>query len=356
MKACVLHGVADLRYEEVPTPSPRPGEVLVEVKACGVCGSDIPRVFSKGTYRFPIIPGHEFAGIVAAAGPDGTGAGLVGRPVTVFPLIPCRNCPACDAGAFAQCAGYDYLGSRSDGAFAEYVRVPQWNLVPLPDGVTFEEAAMTEPCAVALHAVRRASVEPGDTVLIMGAGPIGLMVAMWARIDGAGRVLLADIDDAKLEFAQRLGFDRTFNPARSGTVPAAGAAWVQDTTALGANVAIDAAGTAAAVEACLTAARIFGRVVLLGNPPGDMTLSQDAYWAILRKELQIRGTWNSTRTELRGNEWQTSLDFIAAKRLPLKDLITHRVPLEKLPDALQMMRNKKTFFNKVIFTKAKNGH
>ena len=347
MKACVLHGIADFRYEEVPTPSPRPGEVLVEVNACGVCGSDIPRVFSKGTYRFPTIPGHEFSGIVAAAGPDGTGAGLVGRPVTVFPLVPCRKCAACEAGAFAQCADYDYLGSRSDGAFAEYVRVPEWNLVPLPDGVTFEEAAMTEPCAVALHAVRQAAIEPGDTVLITGAGPIGLMVAMWARIDGAGQILLADIDHAKLEFAQRLGFDRTFNPARSGSV----AAWVQDTAALGADLAIDAAGSPAAVESCLASARVFGRVILLGNPPGDMTLSQDAYWAILRKELQIRGTWNSSRTQIRGNEWQTTLDFIAAQRLPLNDLITHRISLEKLPDALQMMRDKKHFFNKVIFIK-----
>jgi len=351
MKACVLHGVGDLRYEELPTPAPRPGEVLVEVKACGVCGSDIPRVFSKGAYRFPTIPGHEFSGVVATAGPDGTGAGLVGRAVTVFPLIPCRNCPACEVGAFAQCADYDYLGSRSNGAFAEYVRVPEWNLVPLPDGVTFEESAMTEPCAVALHAVRKAAVEPGDTVFVVGAGPIGLMVAMWARIDGAGQILLADIDHAKLEFAQRLGFDRTFNPARSGSVAAAGAAWVQDTAALGADVAIDAAGSPAAVESCLASARNFGRVILLGNPPGDMTLSQDAYWSILRKELEIRGTWNSSRTQLRGNEWQTTLDFIAARRLPLKDLITHRVSLEKLPDALQMMRDKKHFFNKVIFIK-----
>ena len=347
MKACVLHGVADFRCEEVPTPSPRPGEVLVEVKACGVCGSDIPRVFSKGTYRFPTIPGHEFSGVAAAAGPDGTGAGLVGRPVTVFPLIPCRKCPACEAGAYAQCVDYDYLGSRSDGAFAEYVRVPEWNLVPLPDGVTFEESAMTEPCAVALHAVRQAHIEPGDTVLVMGAGPIGLMVAMWARIDGAGQICLADIDDAKLEFAQRLGFDRTFNPARSGSV----AAWIQDTAGGGADVAIEAAGSPAAVESCLTSTRIFGRVVLLGNPAGEMKLSQDAYWAILRKELHVRGTWNSSRAQLRGNEWQTVLDFVAARRLPLKELITHRVSLEKLPDAFQMMRSKRTFFNKVMFTK-----
>lgn len=338
MKACVLHAVSDLRCEDVPTPSPLPGEVLVEVRACGVCGSDIPRVFSKGTYRFPTIPGHEFSGVVAAAGP-GADAALVGRRVAVYPLIPCRECAACEAGAFAQCADYDYLGSRSDGAFAEYVRVPEWNLIAVPEGVGFEEAAMTEPVGVALHAARLAAVEPGDKVLVVGAGPIGLMVGMWARISGGAEVRLADIDDAKLEFAKRIGFKDTVNPARDNI-----GGWACD-------AAIDAAGSAPAVELCFNAARTFGRVVLLGNPAGDMKFSQQAYWAILRKELQLRGAWNSSRAQLRGNEWQTALDSMAAKKLDLSRLITHRVPLDQLPVALEMMRDKSAFFNKVMFVK-----
>lgn len=346
MKACVLHGVSDLRYEDVPTPAPGPGELLIEVRACGVCGSDIPRVFSKGTYKFPTIPGHEFSGTVVAAGP-GADTTLTGRAVTVFPLIPCRKCPACKMEAFAQCADYDYLGSRSDGAFAEYVRVPEWNAIPTPEGVGFEEAAMTEPAAVALHAVRRAPIESGHRVLVMGAGPVGLMVAMWARLAGANDVLLADIDEAKLEFARRLGFDSTFNPAHGGTV----ADWVEGTIAGGADVAIEASGSAAAMEACMMSTRIFGRVVLLGNPAGEMTLSQTAYWAILRKELQVCGTWNSSRTDLRGNEWQAVLEHMAAGRLTLDPLVTHRVDLADLPAALEMMRDRKALFNKVMFVK-----
>lgn len=130
MKACVLHDIGDLRLEDVPTPMPKSGEVLIRVAACGVCGSDIPRIFTKGTHRFPIIPGHEFSGVVAAVG-AGVADSWKDRRVAVFPLIPCRKCAACGIGAFAQCEDYDYLGSRRDGAFAEYVVAPEWNLLPI---------------------------------------------------------------------------------------------------------------------------------------------------------------------------------------------------------------------------------
>ena len=170
MKACVLHAIGDLRTEEVTVPVPGPGWVLVKVAACGVCGSDIPRVFEKGTYRFPLIPGHEFAGVVDAVG-EGVDAARIGQRAAVFPLVPCMRCAMCAVGAYAQCADYDYLGSRCDGAFAEYVVAPEWNLVPVPDGLSLEEAAMCEPAAVAAHALRQAKIDLGATVAIFGAGP-----------------------------------------------------------------------------------------------------------------------------------------------------------------------------------------
>ncbi|HOT50780.1 MAG TPA: alcohol dehydrogenase catalytic domain-containing protein, partial [Candidatus Hydrogenedentes bacterium] len=203
MKACVLRAVGDLRCEDAPDPKPGPGEALIAIKACGVCGSDIPRVFEKGTYRFPTIPGHEMAGEVVSVG-AGCDSVLLGKTVAVFPLIPCRRCEACEIGAYAQCADYNYLGSRCDGGFAEYVVAPAWNLQVVPDGVSYEAAAMCEPAAVAAHALRRADLGLGDSVAIFGAGPIGIMLAQWARRGGASRVLLADIDDAKIEFARRL--------------------------------------------------------------------------------------------------------------------------------------------------------
>lgn len=343
MKACVLHAVGDLRHESVPTPQPAAGEVLLRVGACGVCGSDIPRVFVKGTYRFPTIPGHELAGVVEHVG-DGVDTALVGKTASVFPLIPCRACALCEVGEYAQCADYDYLGSRCDGGFAEYVRVPVWNLLPLPDGVSIEEAAMTESAAVAVHALRQAGIDIGDAVLIMGAGPIGLMLAMWARAWGAGKVLLADIDDKKLAFARGLGFDNTCNVRETELT-----AWLSGVTSAGADLVVEASGSSAAFEQCMLAARTFGRVVLMGNPDGDMRLSQDAYWAILRKQLKVSGTWNSSYSNLPRNEWKLALDFMASGRLNLKPLVTHRVGLDTLFDAMKRIRDRTEFSNKVLY-------
>jgi len=342
MRACVLHAIGDLRYESAPDPFPRPGEVLVRVRACGVCGSDIPRIFTKGTYRFPTIPGHEFAGVVEQTG-TGVDPSWRGRHVAVFPLIPCRKCPACEIGAYAQCADYNYLGSRCDGAFAELVAAPVWNLTPIPRDVSFEEAAMTEPAAVALHALRRAGIDVQDRVLIFGAGPIGLMLGKWAEAWGAGQVLMVDIDVARLRFARKLGFSHLLD-AKSGDV----AEWVKNKTERGADVVIEASGSSAAFAQSVACARPFGAVVLLGNPVEAMTLSPDAYWAILRNELRVLGSWNSCYADLPRNEWNLSLEMMASEKLAVKPLITHRTGLENLVEHLVMMRDRKEFCNKVM--------
>jgi L-iditol 2-dehydrogenase len=343
MKACVLHAVGDLRFEDVQTPTPGNDEVLLKVGACGVCGSDIPRVFSKGTYHFPTIPGHELAGEIVQVGKYGDPS-IQGKLAAVFPLIPCRHCAACEIGEYAQCSHYNYLGSRCDGGFAEYVRVPIWNLVLVPDGVSLEEAAMTEPAAVAIHALRQAGVDIGDTVVIFGAGSIGLMLALWSQAWGASRVLLIDIDDAKLDFAAKLGFRHGINAKRTDPV-----AWVQEMTELGGDLIVEASGSSVAFDQCMRVARPFGRVVLMGNPEGEMHLSSDGYSSILRKELVLHGTWNSTYSELPHNEWHLALDFMASGKLNLKSLITQRVALDRLPDTLAKVRDRAEFTNKVMF-------
>lgn len=320
---------------------PQKDEVLVRVAACGVCGSDIPRVFVKGTYSFPTIPGHEFSGVVEVTGP-GVDPEWKGKRVAVFPLVPCRRCASCEIGAFAQCEEYDYLGSRCDGAFAEYVTAPVDNLLELPRDVSLEEAAMAEPAAVAAHALRRAGVDIGDQVLIFGAGPIGLMLGKWAELWGAEKVLMVDIDIAKLRFARAQGFLHLFDG--KGNVEE----WVKKKTGRGADVVIEGSGSTAAFEQCMGAARAFGAVVLMGNPAGPMTLPQDAYWAILRKELRVLGTWNSSFAALPRNEWRLALDFMASGKLNVTPLITHRTRLEGLNGKLGMMRDRSEFFNKVM--------
>jgi len=343
VKACVLHAVGDLRVEDVPTPMPREGEVLIRVGACGVCGSDIPRVFTKGTYRFPTIPGHEFAGTITAVG-GSVDPAMVGRRAAVFPLVPCFRCAPCEVGAFAQCEQYDYLGSRSDGAFAEYVRVPAWNLVLLPMEVSLEAAAMVEPAAVAAHALRRGKLELGDQVLIFGAGPIGLLVAAWAKVLGAAKILLIDVDVEKLRFARKLGYDHLYDAAQ-GDVPG----WVKRKTTHGPDLVIEASGSSIAYGQAMQCARTFGRVVLLGNPAGDMTLSQEAYWAILRKELQVLGTWNSAYANIPRNEWEMTVNYMATGKLEVEQLITHRIGLDEMNAHLAMMRDRSAFSNKILY-------
>lgn len=177
MKAWVLEDIGKIQYKEVSKPLPGEHEVLVEVKAAGICGSDIPRIYQTGAHRMPLIPGHEFAGRVVQTG-ENTDAKWQNKRVGIFPLIPCRSCIACRKGQYELCRNYSYLGSRQDGGFAEYVAVPESNLIELPETVSYEEAAMLEPMAVACHALRRVGASYQDTVAVCGLGTIGMLIVM----------------------------------------------------------------------------------------------------------------------------------------------------------------------------------
>lgn len=344
MDAIVLHGVADLRYEQVPVPELRPDCVRVRIGFCGVCGSDIPRCFTKGTYHFPTICGHEFAGTIEACG-DGVEQFQTGDRVAVFPLLWRDDHPACEEGKYAQSDGYDYLGSRSDGAFSEYVIAPQRNLLRVPDNVSLEEAAMTEPAAVALHAVRRAKLRWGDTAAVFGLGPIGLMVAQWLRAMGAATIVLFDILPEKLELARKLGFEHVFDSREAHAVETVNGL----TGDRGVHVAIEAAGVPPTMLAALEVARRAGRIVLLGNPAADVTLPAPLISRIMRREIDLFGTWNSDYSIYGDDDdWRTSLSAMSSGMLDLKPLITHRVPLSGGIDALQMMRDQSEFFAKVL--------
>lgn len=325
MKAAVLHAVADFRYEEVPMPVREPGEVMIQVGACGVCGSDIPRVFTKGTYHFPTIPGHEFAGkIVEADDPA-----LVGRKAAIFPLIPCHKCAACEVGEYVNCEHYDYYGSRRDGGFAEYVSVKRENLVLLPDNISYACGSLCEPGSVARAAIRRLDVQLGDTVVVFGAGPIGLIAAQWARVAGASRVRVVDINDKKLAFAASFGFE-AYDAERDGR----------------ADCVLEGTGASGALNNAILALKDHGRMVLMGNPARDMTIAQSTYSQILRREIQLTGTWNSSFNR-RVNDWTATVEAMSTGLVKYEELITHRVPLEHAPEALEMMRDGKEFYTKV---------
>lgn len=323
-KCANLHAIGDLRIEERALPEVGEDEVLVEIKACGVCGSDIGRVFTSGTYHFPTVIGHEFAGRVAL---DPTGE-MTGKRVAVFPLLPCFACESCKKENYATCKSYDYYGSRRDGGMAEYLAVKRFNLIPLPDGISYEEGAMCEPVSVARHAVGKLDLEKGDNLLISGAGPIGIVAGFWAKSMGAANIYYLDIDETKLNFAKKMGFFMYEEGVKIDCI-------------------LEGTGASTALEACLAAVKPFGRGVLMGNPAREITLSQKGYWHILRKELRLKGTWNSSYAE-RDNDWKESLAAMAKGQIDVRPLISHRFPLDDAIAALTMMKDKKESYHKVM--------
>ena len=339
MKALNLHGVGDLRFEDVPLPERKRGEVMLRVRAVGICGSDIPRVFEKGTYHFPTIIGHEFAGEIVEA----DNQSLVGKGASVFPLLPCGKCLACQTGHYAQCKAYSYYGSRQDGAMAEYLAVKEANLCLLPDGVSYEAAAMNEPAAVALHAFRKSRAALGDTMVIYGIGAIAFLLAWWAKAAGVSNIILAGRSQAKVQMAEQLGF------AAVNVREVDLGEYVRGLTGgEGADVCIEGTGCSDGAEACLDVAKRFGNVVLMGNPAGNVNISQNGYWQILRKELQLIGTWNSSFSR-QENDWQQSLQAMQSGILQPEKLITHRFSLSEYKKAFDLMHEKQEPYLKVMF-------
>lgn len=329
MMAANLHAVGDLRYEEVDIPTCEKDEVLVKVKNCGICGSDIGRVLVNGTYHFPTIPGHEFAGIVVE---DASGE-YIGNRVAVFPLLPCFHCDMCAEENYAECRQYDYYGSRRDGGYAEYIAVKKWNLIVLPDNVSYEEGAMCEPVSVALHAIQKLKIQEGETLLITGAGPIGLIAGMWAKSMGAGKISYIDIDENKIAFAKSLGFEEYD-----------GESFV--------DAALEGTGASSAITATINAVNPFGKMVLMGNPGREVELKAKDYQNILRKELKLRGTWNSVYASGENN-WKESLQAISEGKINVRQLITHRFSLKETFAAIQMMNDRNEFYCKVVIDNEK---
>lgn len=338
MKAARLHAIGDFRVDTVPVPEISGKELLVKVGACGICGSDIPRIYQLGTskQKYPLTLGHEFSGTVVAVGADADPA-LVGQRGAFFPLIPCRECDMCRIEQYVMCRDYDYLGSRRDGGFAEYVAIPSdWFFVPSSNPDTSLVAlSMVEPACVAQHAIRRSGISAGQSIVIFGAGPIGLLTARWASIFGAAKIMLVDVDDSKVAFAREHGFEAI--NSRTTDVAKAFKAFNNGREA---DVAIEGTGFGSALENAIAAVRAMGTVVMLGNPHQNTTISLNAHSTILRKELNIAGTWNSGYANLPLNEWQYTVNMMDSGKLQVEDLVTHRCDLDGLPALCDGIRNR----------------
>ncbi len=351
MKAWILHDVGSIRYEETDKPQISENEVLVSVKAVGICGSDIPRIYRSGAHRMPLIPGHEFSGEVVETG-SRADRGWLNKRVGIFPLIPCGSCMACRKEQYEMCRQYSYLGSRRDGGFAEYAAVPARNLMELPQNVTFEQAAMLEPMAVAVHAMRRVSIAQTDTVVICGLGTIGELLLMFVLERGVKKVFAIGNKDYQREKVLALGLpEDQFCDSRREDIKA----WTDlRTDGAGADVFFECVGKNETVAQAVNLAAPGGSVCLVGNPDTDMRLDQQTYWKILRNQLKVTGTWNSSffsslsKKEGESTDWQYALELLEQGRIAPERLISHRFTLDHLDEGLHMMRDKSEDYLKVM--------
>ena len=337
MKAWVLHGVNDIRLEELEQPSVGKDEVLVSVKACGICGSDIPRIYSTGAHKMPLIPGHEFAGEVVKAG-NRVDHALLGKRVGVFPLIPCRTCAACSRTKYELCDHYDYLGSRRNGAFAEYVAVPAWNLLELPDTVPYEAAAMLEPMAVAVHAMQRVPIQNSDAVLVYGAGTIGILLTMFLLARKRATVFVIGNKPFQKEMLMKVGLPESH--FCDGTA-ADTASWIQaKTQGQGADAVFECVGKNDTIAQSLQCVRPEGYVCMIGNPRADLFLDKEIYWRILRKQITVTGTWNSSFQKAADDDWGYVIQNLRQNTIHPQKLITHILSIDHLEEGLHIMRDK----------------
>jgi L-iditol 2-dehydrogenase len=334
MQAAVYRGVNDVRVERVPVPEIGAGELLIEVRSCGICGTDLKKIHT-GSHSAPRIFGHETAGVVAAVG-QGVTKFAVGDRVMVFHHIPCMECYYCRKKTFAQCPVYKKVGctagfEASGGGFAEYVRVMDWivergGVVRIPDGVPFEQAAFVEPVNTCYKGVQLLGLQPDETVLVIGQGPIGILLASMAKRSGA-KVLTSDLYEERHKVAAKFGLDHPID-ARTDVV-----AYVkQMTEGRGADAAILAVAGNPLIRLALDAVRPGGKVMLFAQ-----TLHEEAVidpGAICLDEKDLIGSYSSSA------EIQDEAAAIVfngyAEGYDLTKLVSHRFPLDRAVEAIEL--------------------
>ena len=344
MKAAILYAPGDLKVEDTKIPhTHKEDNVLLKVKAAGICGSDLPRILHTGTYRMPLIPGHEFSGEVYKVG-EGVNKFKAGDRVVAAPILPCYKCVHCLRGNYGQCDDYNYLGSRCNGAFAEYVVVPEKNLVKLPKEISFAEGAVVEPAAVTLHGIIKIDIQPGDTIAVLGCGTIGLFAIQFAKIMGATKVIAVDIRDDKINFAKKAGADIAINAIDKD----AGQEILKLTDGFGTDVVVETAGNSVTQKQAICFVKKNGKVLYLGTAHNDVVLTPQIFETIVRNEINIQGSWNSYSAPFPGNEWTATLNYLQTGRLNIADYITMEIYLEDLPQTIQDMADQKISYNKVV--------
>jgi L-iditol 2-dehydrogenase len=343
MLAAVYRGVNDIRMETVPVPKIGRGEMLVRVHSCGVCGTDLKKI-STGSHSAPRIFGHETSGMVAALG-EGVENYRLGDRVMVFHHIPCRQCFYCRNKTFAQCATYKKVGctagfEASGGGFAEYVRVMDWivqhGTVRIPDGVSFEQACFVEPVNTCMKGIEALRLHPGETVLVIGQGPIGIILSVLAKRAGAS-VITSDLYPERLRIGLSFGLDRTIDASQANVVERVCGL----TEGRGADAVILAVGGNSLIRTAMDAARPGGRILLFAQTQHGEAVIDPA--AICVDEKTLVGSYSAS-VDLQ----EESVRFVMNREMDLERLVSHRFPLAESPQALELAAHPQPSSMKII--------
>lgn len=350
MLAAVYRGVNDMRLDTVPVPQIGPGEILVKVHTCGICGTDLKKI-ATGSHSAPRIFGHETSGTVAAIG-DKVSEFAPGDRVMVFHHIPCRECYYCINKTFAQCETYKKVGCTagfepSGGGFAEYVRVMEWivqkGTVRIPDGTSFEQASFVEPINTCMKGIERMALRPGETVLVIGQGPIGIMLSVLAKRAGT-RVITSDLYDQRLTISKAFGLDNSINVSRVDPVEEARG----QTDGRGADAAILAVGANSLIRTAMEAVRPGGRVLLFAQTQhGEATFDPAA---VCMDEKTLVGSYSAS-IDLQDE----SVQFVMGREMALENLISHRFPLEQAVQALELAAHPQPTSMKIVIQPSQEG-
>lgn len=342
MKALRFYGVEDLRYEDVDNPKiENDTDVIIKVKAVGICGSDLSRFRKVGPHNSGNILGHEFSGEVVEVGSKVKDL-KVGDRVTVNPAIVCGECEYCLGGRYSKCNTLSVLGAIHQGAFSEYIRVQSVNVIKIVDSMSFEEGALIEPSATVIHGLYNTSMQMGYEVAVVGCGSIGLLAIQWLKLFGAKKIFAIDINENKLKMAKEMGADVIINSTNKKLHD------VIMEYGNGVDLAIESAGNPITAEQVLGLPKKGGEVLYLGIPYGDVNFSRFHFERILRSELKIVGSWNCISAPLPGREWMNAIDFINSKKVDVSKIVTHKVSLSEGPDIFKKIVSNPNQYGKVM--------
>jgi L-iditol 2-dehydrogenase len=336
MKAAMYYGIGDVRYEETDVPIIGPGEILVKVGTALTCGTDV-KTYKRGhpilIKHTPALFGHEYAGTIEAVG-EGVQSFKEGMRVVATNSAPCGECYFCKRNMPNLCA--QLKDSLVNGAFAEYIRVPEgvvrWNTHQIPDSLSFRNAALTEPLACVVHGIEESNIKLGDTVVIIGAGPIGQMMIMLAKKSGASTVIASDLADLRRNVATKAGADITINPSQEDPVERVR----EETSGRGADVVIEAVGLPKLWEQAVSMTRDAGTTVLFGGAASGTTFEVDTV-RFHYGQLTLKGVFH-----LKPKHVEQALQLIIAGDVNPDLLISHTMPLERINEALEMMSEGKS--------------